>query len=128
MMTDLLLILGIFLVAAFFWQLRQMAETSRRFAERESSKQKVQLLSVAMASARPSFGGSTGLCWKAKFFLEFSTDGINRYQAEFIMLHNRILSVDWPVFPEPDWMEAPMARGKIGGCSGSPKSCSTHKG
>ena len=125
MMTDLLLILGIALIAAYFWQLRQMAETSRRFAERESAKQKVQLLSVAMASARPSFGGNTGICWKAKFLLEFSTDGINRYQAEFVMLHNRIISIDWPVFPEPDWMEAPTARGKIGGCCGSKKSCSS---
>ncbi|MBM7073031.1 DUF3301 domain-containing protein [Shewanella sp. OPT22] len=128
MMTDLLLILGIALIAAFFWQLRQMAETSRRFSERESAKQRVQLLSVAMSSARPSLGGSTGLCWKATFLLEFSTDGINRYQAEFVMLHNRIISIDWPVFPEPDWMEAPASRGKIGGCCGSHKSCSTNKG
>ncbi|RLV57798.1 DUF3301 domain-containing protein [Parashewanella curva] len=116
-MIDLLLILAIFLIAAFFWQLRQMAENSRLFAEREAAKQNVQMLTVAMSSARPSFGGNTGLCWKANFILEFSTDGIDQHQANFTMLHNRVLSVDWPVFPEPEWEQAPTNRGKIGSCS-----------
>ncbi|MGB0894490.1 MAG: DUF3301 domain-containing protein [Parashewanella sp.] len=127
MMIDLLLILTIFLIAAFFWQLRQMAEVSRKFAESEAKKQNVQVLSVAMISARPSIGGHTGLCWKAKFGLEFSTDGINRYQAEFVMVHNRIQSMDWPVFPEPEWGDVPLSKGKIGGCCGSKTSCSSSR-
>ncbi len=127
-MTDLLLILFIFLIAAFFWQLRQMAETSRKFAERETSRQRVQLLSVAMATARPSIGGATGLCWKAKFVIEFSTDGINQLRSDFVMHHNRIHSINWPVFPEPEWEHAPESKGKIGGCCGSKPSCSSHKG
>ena len=55
MMTDLLIILGLLVVAAFFWQLRQMAEQSRRFVETECSKQKVQLLSVRHGVCPPLF-------------------------------------------------------------------------
>ena len=53
MMSDLLLIIGLVVIAAFFWQLRQMAELSRIFAEKECWRQKVQLLAIAMETARP---------------------------------------------------------------------------
>lgn len=128
MMSDLLLIIALVIVAAFFWQLRQMAELSRVFAERECAKQKVQLLAIAMESARPSLGGATGICWKAKYFFEFSTDGMNQYRGHLWMLGKKIQKIEWPIFPEPEWLEAPMAQGKFGGCGGSSKnSCGSGK-
>ncbi|MGI2259605.1 DUF3301 domain-containing protein [Shewanella sp. GXUN23E] len=125
MMTDLLIILGLLVVAAFFWQLRQMAEQSRRFAEAECNKQKVQLLSVAMVSARPCFGGHTGIGWKAKFQFEFSTDGMNQFRAHINMQGNRITKIEWPIFPEPEWHQAPQAKGSIGGGCSSRGGCNS---
>ena len=125
MMTDVLLILAVGVIAAFFWQLRQMAEISRRFAERECQKQKVQLLAIAMESARPSFGGHSGICWQAKYMLEFSTDGINQFKATITMRGKQIQKIQWPIFPEPDWVEAPMTKGSIGGGCGSRGSCNS---
>ncbi|MCF1426406.1 MAG: DUF3301 domain-containing protein [Shewanella sp.] len=125
MMTDLLIILGLLVVAAFFWQLRQMAEQSRRFVETECSKQKVQLLSVAMVSARPCFGGHTGIGWKARFQFEFSTDGMNQFRAHISMLGNRVTQIEWPIFPEPEWHQAPLASGSIGGGCGSRGGCNS---
>ena len=116
MMSDLLFIIALVVLAAFFWQLRQMAEISRMFAEKECHKQKVQLLAIAMEFARPSIGGTTGLCWKAKYMFEFSTDGINQYQAHIWMLGKKITKIEWPIFPEPEWLDAPTAQGKFGGC------------
>lgn len=126
MMTDFLLIVALVVVAAFFWQLRQMAELSRMVAEQACNKQKVQLLAVAMESARPSIGGHTGLCWRAKFMFEFSTDGMNQYKAHINMHGKRVSKINWPIFPEPEWMDAPTARGKFGGC-GSSSSCNSGK-
>ncbi|MCG9696132.1 DUF3301 domain-containing protein [Shewanella sp. Isolate11] len=119
MMTDFLLIAALVVIIAFFWQLRQMAEISRRFANSECRKQKVQLLAIAMESARPSIGGSSGLTWKAKFLMEFSTDGINQYQANFWMHGKKVERIQWPIFPEPEWLEAPQTSGTIGGCGGA---------
>ncbi|MFT5704105.1 MAG: hypothetical protein ACI8SK_000036 [Shewanella sp.] len=127
MMSDFLLFAAVIVIAAFFWQLRQMAELSRVFANRECQKQKVQLLAIAMESARPSIGGSSGLTWKAKYLFEFSTDGINQYQAHILMHGKTVQKVDWPIFPEPEWFEAPEARGSVGGSCGSRGSCNTGK-
>jgi len=52
MMSDLLLIIALIVVAAFFWQLRQMAELSRIFAEKECCRQKVQPISWSYMDAR----------------------------------------------------------------------------
>ena len=127
MMTDFLLFAAVIVIVAFFWQLRQMAELSRVFADRECHKQKVQLLAIAMESARPSIGGSSGLTWKAKYLLEFSTDGINQYRAHIWMHGKTVKKVDWPIFPEPEWFEAPEARGSVGGSCGSRGNCNTGK-
>ncbi|AZQ09822.1 DUF3301 domain-containing protein [Shewanella khirikhana] len=125
MMTDLLLLLGVALVAAFFWQLRQMAELARLFAEKECKRQKVQLLAVAQLSARPTLGASTGIGWKATYLFEFSTDGINQYPGHIQMLGKKIQKIEWPIFPEPEWHEAPTARGSLGGGCGSKSSCNS---
>ncbi|WP_299787615.1 DUF3301 domain-containing protein [uncultured Shewanella sp.] len=127
MMSDFLLIVLLVVIAAFFWQLRQMAELSRIFAGRECQKQKVQLLAIAMESARPSIGGSSGLTWKAKYILEFSTDGLNQFRAHIWMHGKKIQKVQWPIFPEPEWSEAPEARGSVGGSCGSRGSCNSGK-
>ncbi|MEC4727036.1 DUF3301 domain-containing protein [Shewanella sp. D64] len=127
MMTDFLLFAAVIVIAAFFWQLRQMAELSRVFANRECQKQKVQLLAIAMESARPSIGGSSGLTWRAKYLLEFSTDGINQYQAHIWMQGKTVQKVQWPIFPEPEWLEAPEARGSVGGSCGARGSCNSGK-
>lgn len=125
MMTDLLLLLGVALVAAFFWQLRQMAEIARLFSEKECKRQKVQLLAVAQLSARPTLGASTGIGWKATYLFEFSTDGINQYRGHIQMLGKKIQKIEWPIFPEPEWHEAPTARGSLGGGCGSRSSCNS---
>ncbi|ABE54828.1 conserved hypothetical protein [Shewanella denitrificans OS217] len=126
MMSDVILILALFVLAAFFWQLRQMAELSRVFAERACQKQSVQLLAIAMIHARPSFGGHTGVCWKAKFMFEFSTDGMDQHQGQLSMKGKQIQGIEWPVFPEPEWNDAPLSQGKFDGC-GAQTSCNTGK-
>jgi hypothetical protein len=126
MMSDFILMVALVVLAAFFWQLRQMAELSRAFAERACQKQNVQLLAIAMTSARPSLGGNTGLCWKAKFMFEFSTDGMDQHQGQLSMKGKQIQGIDWPVFPEPEWLDAPLAKGKFGGC-GTSSGCGTGK-
>lgn len=127
MLTDFLFFVVILVIVAFFWQLRQMAELSRVFAANECKKQHVQLLAVAMESARPSIGGSSGLTWKAKFILEFSTDGLNQFRAHLWMHGKKVNKIKWPIFPEPEWLEAPEARGSVGGSCGSRGGCNSGK-
>ncbi|MGS0675075.1 DUF3301 domain-containing protein [Shewanella sp. 30m-9] len=122
MMTDFLIIAAVILIAAFFWQLRQMAEISRIFVNKECQKQKVQLLAIAQESAKPSLGGSSGLTWKVKYLFEFSTDGINQYRGNLWMHGKKIQKIQWPIFPEPEWHEAPESKGSLGGGCGGGRS------
>jgi len=68
MMSDFLIFVALIVVGAFFWQLRQMAELSRTVVEQSCKKQNVQLLAIAMESARPilvarqAFVGKQLLC------------------------------------------------------------------
>ena len=121
MMTDLLMILVLFVIVGFFWQLRQMAEHSKHFVENECIKQNVQLLAIAQESAKPCFGGHSGISWKTKYFFEFSTDGLNQYRGYLWMIDKKIQKIEWPIFPEPEWQQAPLARkgncGTNGGCN-----------
>ncbi|KFZ37195.1 hypothetical protein HR45_12345 [Shewanella mangrovi] len=119
MMTDFLMIAALVLIAAFFWQLRQMAEIARRYMERECARQRVQLVAIAMDAARPTLGGATGLGWRAGFMFEFSTDGINQFRGKLRMRGNQIEKIEWPIFPEPEWQQAPSSKGKFGGGCGS---------
>ncbi|WP_299008639.1 DUF3301 domain-containing protein [uncultured Shewanella sp.] len=116
MMIDIFIILVIVVIIVFFWQLRQMAEVSRIYVNKECQKQHVQLLAIAQDSARPSLGGNTGFTWKAKYLFEFSTNGIDKHQGHILMLGTRVQKIEWPVFPEPEWQQAPDAKGQIGRC------------
>ena len=127
MMSDLLIVAALIAVAAYFWQLRQMAELSRTFVEQACKRQNVQLLSVAMESAKPSLGGHAGFCWNAKFLFEFSTDGLNQHNGYIFMHGKKVRNIDWPIFPEPDWMDAPLSKGKFSSCSSHNTSCSSGK-
>ncbi|WP_299490648.1 DUF3301 domain-containing protein [uncultured Shewanella sp.] len=116
MMIDIFIILILIIVIIFFWQLRQMAEVSRIYVNKECQKQQVQLLAIAQDSARPSLGGNTGFTWKARYLFEFSTNGIDKHQGNIWLLGTRIQKIEWPVFPEPEWQGAPDAKGQIGRC------------
>lgn len=107
-MIDLLLIFALAILAAFFWQLRQMAEISKKFIERECLKQNVQFIAIAQESAKPHIGGHSGLSWKNKYMFEFSTDGLNQFKGELWMQGKKITKITWPIFPEPEWQHAPQ--------------------
>ncbi|MCL1126677.1 DUF3301 domain-containing protein [Shewanella surugensis] len=117
MIMDIFIILALVVIIVFFWQLRQMAEVSRVYVNQECQRQQVQLLAIAQHSARPSLGGHSGFTWKASYLFEFSTNGIDKYQGNIWMLGTKIQKIEWPVFPEPQWQDAPNPKGNIGSCS-----------
>lgn len=115
MISDLLLILALFLVIIYFWQLRQMAELSHHFIQQACIKQNVQLISTALKTAKPMLGGQSGISWKATYLFEFSTDGLNKYKGYLWMQSKTVVKIEWPIFPEPEWEHSPQ---KISPCKG----------
>ena len=102
-------------VVLWFWQLRQLAEHAEVYAKRACQQQRVQYLSLASTRARPALGGNSGLTWRVAYAMEFSTDGLDRHTATLILHGPALLSIDWPVFPEPLW-QAPPKQSRCRSC------------
>ncbi|TKB49587.1 DUF3301 domain-containing protein [Ferrimonas aestuarii] len=114
------LILGLLVcgIAAVFWQLRQVAEFAEFHSKRECDRRRLQWVSTARTKARLGFIPGQGLGWRTEFQCEFSTDGINRLHSTLLFSGKKLSDVKMPLYPEPEWQQAPQAKGRIGGCGG----------
>ncbi|WP_445397252.1 DUF3301 domain-containing protein [Zobellella sp. An-6] len=95
-MTELLLLLGLFLLGAGYWQIRRQSEFARRWLEHYCKRQQLQLLSVYRYR----------YVWKqgrllAQFRFEFSHDGLQKDEGTLWLAGLRILDVSLPVLREP---------------------------
>lgn len=100
-LLDVVLLLGLFLAGALFWNWRRQDEWARQHAAFVCKQNQIQLLDVARANGRPTFQG--GLAWRAQFHFGFSSDGESRYEG-LLTLHNlRLEAVQLPPhrMPEP---------------------------
>ncbi|TKB49732.1 DUF3301 domain-containing protein [Ferrimonas sediminicola] len=117
-LTDLILGLVVCGIAAIFWQLRQISEIAEFHAKRVCQKRRLQWISTARVQARLGFIAGQGLGWNTRYQCEFSTDGMNRLYAVLVMNGRKLKDVEMPLYPEPEWQEAPESKGRIGGCGG----------
>ncbi|MBY5990646.1 DUF3301 domain-containing protein [Ferrimonas balearica] len=128
---DLVIVMVLVGIGALFWQLRRISEVAQFHAQRACRQRRLQLLNVARSKARLGWIPGGGIGWHCEYQCEFSTDGMNQLTATLEMMGNRLKAVQMPFYPEPEWDQAPMARGKVGmgGCGGgscAPKSgCNT---
>ncbi len=125
---DLVLLFACGLVAMLFWQLRQISEAAAIAAQRLCQQRRLQLLNSARVHSRIGKITHGGLGWRTRYQLEFSTDGLNTLQATLIFSGHRLQDIQMPLYPEPEWQQAPTAQGRIGaGCCSTPK-CGTNSG
>ncbi|WP_298440514.1 DUF3301 domain-containing protein [uncultured Ferrimonas sp.] len=128
---DLMLLMSCAVVGMLFWQLRQISEGATLHAHRLCRQRRLQFLTVARIKARIGKVPGSGLGWNSEYQFEFSTDGLNTLTATMLFTGNKLKDIKMPLYPEPEWQQAPDSQGRIGmgGCGGgSPvSSCSTNK-
>ncbi|WP_375057698.1 DUF3301 domain-containing protein [Zobellella sp. DQSA1] len=95
-MTELLALLGLFLLAAGYWQIRRQSEFARRWLEHYCRRQQFQLLSVY----RYRYTWKRGRLL-AQFKFEFSHDGLQRDEGSLWLGGLKVLDVSLPVLREP---------------------------
>ena len=128
---DLMLLLACGMVGMLFWQLRQISEGAEFHAHRLCKQRRLQMLNVARVKARLGKIPGNGIGWHTQYRVEFSTDGLNSLVATLDFMGNRLKDTHIPFYPEPEWHEAPLSRGRVGmgSCGGGscgPKSnCKT---
>ncbi len=122
---DLIILMILAGVGAFFWQLRRISELAQFHAQRACQQRRLQLLNVARSKARLGRVPGSGIGWHCEYQCEFSTDGLNQLTARIEMLGHRLKAVHMPLYPEPEWQQAPTAQGRIGmgSCGGGASSC-----
>ncbi|GAA5190540.1 DUF3301 domain-containing protein [Ferrimonas gelatinilytica] len=132
-LMELMLLLCCGVIAMLFWQLRQISEAAGFHAQRLCQQRRLQLLNVARVKARLGKIPGHGLGWRTEYQVEFSTDGLNSLTAKMAFLGPRLNEATLPLYPEPEWQQAPANRGRIGmgscsssGC-GSKSSCGSKR-
>ncbi|WP_339722941.1 DUF3301 domain-containing protein [uncultured Paraglaciecola sp.] len=94
---DLILLIGIFLLAAMFWRFRAISEALKTQLDAYCERQQLQLISVARVKTRiGSYKGK--LDFLSDFVFEFSGNGEDSYQGQVQMVGLKVLNIDTPAY------------------------------
>lgn len=91
-MGNLLMILGLVIVLALFWQHRRQAEVARSAIGRYCNKLDLQVVSIS-SGAHKVRDADGRWYWHTEFAFEFSALGDDCYQGKLIMQGMRIMHV-----------------------------------
>ena len=94
---DLILLIGIFLLAAMFWRFRAISEAIKSQLDAYCDRQQLQLISVARVKIRlGSYRGK--LDFHSDFIFEFSGNGEDSCQGQVKMIGLKIQNIDTPAY------------------------------
>lgn len=94
---DLILLIGIFLLAATFWRFRAISEAVKTQLEAYCERQQLQLISVARVKTRlGSYRGK--LDFHTDYVFEFSGNGEDSYLGQVQMVGLKIQNIDTPAY------------------------------
>ncbi|MCC5856275.1 MAG: DUF3301 domain-containing protein [Idiomarina sp.] len=93
---NILILLGLFIFAASFWNWRRQDEQARLHALALCKHHKLQFLDIARIKGFPTLTGGPG--WQATFQFGFSSDGESRYEGTLLMRNLRLVDVELPVY------------------------------
>ncbi|MFT6779579.1 MAG: hypothetical protein ACJAV1_003522 [Paraglaciecola sp.] len=94
---DLVLLIGICLLAAMFWRFRAISETVKMQLDTYCERQQLQLISVARVKIRlGSYRGK--LDFHSDFAFEFSGNGEDSCQGQVKMIGLKVQHIDTPAY------------------------------
>jgi hypothetical protein len=96
-LSDLILLIGIFLLAAMFWRFRAISEAVKLQLDAYCERQQLQLISVARVKIRiGSYKGK--LDFHSEFVFEFSGNGEESCQGQVKVMGLKIQNIDTPAY------------------------------
>jgi hypothetical protein len=94
---DLVLLIGIFLLALMFWRVRGISEAVKTQLDTYCERQQLQLISVARVKIRlGSYKGK--LDFHSDFVFEFSGNGEDSCQGQVKMIGLKVQNIDTPAY------------------------------
>jgi len=94
---DLILLIGIFLLAAMFWRIRAISEAVKTQLDAYCERQQLQLISVARVKTRlGSYKGK--LDFHIDFVFEFSGNGEDSCQGQVKTIGLKVQNIDTPAY------------------------------
>lgn len=94
---DLILLIGIFLIAAMFWRFRAISESVKTQMDAYCERQQLQLISIARVKTRiGSYRGK--LDFHSDFVFEFSGNGEDSNQGYVKMVGLKVQNIDTPAY------------------------------
>ena len=94
---DLILLIGICLIAAMFWRFRAISESVKTQMDVYCERQQLQLISIARVKTRiGSYRGK--LDFHTDFVFEFSGNGEDSNQGQVKMVGLKVQNIDTPAY------------------------------
>ena len=94
---DLILLIGILILAAMFWRFRAISEAVKAQLDTYCARQQLQLISVARVKIRiGSYKGK--LDFYTDFVFEFSGNGEDSCQGQVKVIGLKIQNIDTPAY------------------------------
>ena len=97
-MTNIYLLLAIFIICWYFIYLRKIAESARKHALAYCKKENLQYIAIARRSSRIRFSKQQGFYWLSIFDVEFSGDGESSYQGVMVLHGLKLVDVQLPAY------------------------------
>lgn len=106
-LSSVLLLAGISVVVALFWQFRRLGERAQSYAQHYCKQHQLQYLDIARHSGNFILH-RRGPVWKTTFSFGFSSDKEHRYEGQLIFANTRLVEVKMPVYRVPEDPQDPV--------------------
>ncbi|QBY03233.1 DUF3301 domain-containing protein [Thalassotalea sp. HSM 43] len=97
-LSDIYLLLGLFLLVWYIWFSREIAEIARNKCQQYCEQHGLQFISIARTKTRIRFSKRQGLYIHAEYLFEFSGDGESAYAGTLIMHSKKVAAFDLPPY------------------------------
>lgn len=98
-LIDIIILIGIFLIVAQFWQLRKQTETAHAYARNYCEKNNIQFIALARKKTKIKLFKRKLIVWRSEFDIEFSGNGEDASSGFMVLEDMRLVDITTQAYP-----------------------------
>lgn len=98
-LIDIIILIGIFLIGAQFWQLRKQTEAAHAYARNYCEKNNIQFIALARKKTSIKLFQKKLIVWRSLFDIEFSGNGEDASSGSMLLEDMRLIEITTQAYP-----------------------------